>query len=106
MPNSDTFFDSSSLAEPVFLADQLPPGHYGLSLTYDYDPDPLDTSPPYRQIIYTTFEFVEPSYTLTGDVHVDGKIDINDLALLAAKWLTDCSVTPMDPDCVMLKLDE
>lgn len=40
------------------------------------------------------------TYTLAGDLNNDCKVDLADVSLLAANWLTDCSQSPLDPACV------
>jgi len=39
-------------------------------------------------------------YTLAGDWTGDCRVDLADLAILAANWLVDCNLTPSDPACV------
>jgi subtilisin family serine protease len=34
-----------------------------------------------------------------GDINRDCKVNLEDLALLAANWLLDCQATPLDPAC-------
>lgn len=39
-------------------------------------------------------------YSLPGDLNNDCKVDLADVGLMAANWLTDCSESPLDPACV------
>jgi hypothetical protein len=40
------------------------------------------------------------AYLLAGDLNHDCKVDLADVSLLAANWLTDCTQSPLDPACV------
>jgi hypothetical protein len=39
-------------------------------------------------------------YSLPGDLNSDCKVDLIDVSMLAANWLTDCNESPLDPACV------
>ena len=60
----------------------------------DDDDDDADGIPDYLD---DTFDC---PYLLAGEVTGDCRIDIEDFAVLASNWLTDCILTPLDPDCV------
>ena len=40
-------------------------------------------------------------YLLVGDLNDDCKVDIFDVALMAANWLIDCNLTPENLACVL-----
>lgn len=40
------------------------------------------------------------NYRLAGDLNDDCRVDIADLAILAANWLYDCTINPDNPPCV------
>ena len=47
--------------------------------------------------------FTDPTpcdYYLDGDVNDDCLVNLVDLALSAAAWLTDCTANPLDADCI------
>ena len=39
-------------------------------------------------------------YLLVGDLNDDCRIDLADLAKMAANWLIDCRLNPTDPECI------
>jgi hypothetical protein len=39
-------------------------------------------------------------YTLAGDLNNDCKVNLSDLAIVAANWLVDCQTNLSDPACV------
>lgn len=45
-------------------------------------------------------------YELWGDIDGNCKVDFNDFAMLAANWLVDCELSPENPACIALDLDE
>lgn len=49
---------------------------------------------------------VDCHYELAGDVNGDCKFDIVDFAVMAQGWLVDCNITPDDPECIPLDIDE
>ena len=44
-------------------------------------------------------ESVNCKYLIDGDLNRDCQVDLNDFAILAAKWLVNCDDTPLDPAC-------
>ena len=41
-------------------------------------------------------------YQLAGELTGDCRVDIEDFAVVASSWLTDCILNPADPDCIPL----
>ena len=45
-------------------------------------------------------------YELLGDLNHDCKVNFIDFSIMAFNWLIDCNVTPQDPECTSLDLDD
>jgi hypothetical protein len=39
-------------------------------------------------------------YALAGDLNGDCRVDLGDLAIMAANWLIDCKLNPADAACI------
>lgn len=45
-------------------------------------------------------------YAIAGDLNNDCKVDFLDVAIMALSWLIECDVTPGDPACIPLDVDD
>jgi len=103
------FDDGRWVSEAVVVLD---PYDAGTDSGIDFTSSNADTDPADTVAVITGFPFEDgvPLGTFTfrlkcpsppvGDLNADCRVDLQDLAVMAANWALDCSLSPQNPACL------
>jgi hypothetical protein len=91
------YYQSTSKEFVEFLRDENSTNTLGQEI-YDLWNDNGKCPPEVMQS--TTIELNVCPFALTGDLNDDCRTDLEDVAILASRWLVDCWQNPEDPACV------